>query len=194
MRAYDFDGTIYAGDSTVDFYAYCLRKHPRLLASLPRNVISAVAFAIGRLSRSEFKSRFLASFLPFVDASAEAEEFWDGHARRMRKWYLDQRDRDDMVLSASPEFLLRPICSRLGVRLVATEVDPSTGMLLGPNMRGEEKVRAYRGLYGDEVPEEFYSDSLSDEPMMLYARRAYLVRRGLPVAWEPTSPTKTRTP
>ena len=184
MRAYDFDGTIYAGDSTVDFYAYCLRRHPRLIASLPRNVASAVSFRLGRLSRGEFKGRFLASFLPFVDANAEVEGFWNAHARRVRRWYLDQRNRDDVVLSASPDFLLRPLCSRLGVRLIATEVDPSTGTLLGPNMRGEEKVRAFRGLYGDEAPEEFYSDSLSDEPMMLIAGRAYLVRRGLPVAWE----------
>lgn len=28
MHAYDFDGTIYDGDSTVDFYLYSLCKHP----------------------------------------------------------------------------------------------------------------------------------------------------------------------
>lgn len=29
MNVYDFDGTVYAGDSTVDFYFFCLRKTTR---------------------------------------------------------------------------------------------------------------------------------------------------------------------
>ena len=28
MNVYDFDGTIYDGDSTFDFYKYCMKKHP----------------------------------------------------------------------------------------------------------------------------------------------------------------------
>ena len=31
MNVYDFDGTVYAGDSTVDFYFFCLRKQPGIL-------------------------------------------------------------------------------------------------------------------------------------------------------------------
>ncbi len=28
IDVYDFDGTIYDGDSTVDFTRFCLRRHP----------------------------------------------------------------------------------------------------------------------------------------------------------------------
>ena len=31
MNVYDFDGTIYDGDSTVDFLIYMYRKHPGLM-------------------------------------------------------------------------------------------------------------------------------------------------------------------
>ncbi len=31
MNVYDFDGTIYSGDSTIDFYLFCLRKQPEIL-------------------------------------------------------------------------------------------------------------------------------------------------------------------
>ena len=36
IDVYDFDGTIYDGDSTVDFTRFCLRRHPAVLAGLPR--------------------------------------------------------------------------------------------------------------------------------------------------------------
>ena len=32
IDVYDFDGTIYDGDSTVDFTRFCLRRHPGVLA------------------------------------------------------------------------------------------------------------------------------------------------------------------
>ena len=33
MNAYDFDHCIYAGDCTIDFYRYCLKKNTALLYS-----------------------------------------------------------------------------------------------------------------------------------------------------------------
>ena len=36
IDVYDFDGTIYDGDSTVDFTRFCLRRHPAVLAGLKR--------------------------------------------------------------------------------------------------------------------------------------------------------------
>ena len=35
MNVYDFDGTIYDGDSTLDFWYFCLKKHPQILLYLP---------------------------------------------------------------------------------------------------------------------------------------------------------------
>ena len=39
IDVYDFDGTIYDGDSTVDFTRFCLRRHPAVLAGLPLSLI-----------------------------------------------------------------------------------------------------------------------------------------------------------
>lgn len=36
MNVYDFDKTIYAGDSTIDFYLFCLKRQPAIL-QLPSN-------------------------------------------------------------------------------------------------------------------------------------------------------------
>ena len=57
-------------------------------------------------------------------------------------------------------------------------MDLHTGRIRGENCRGEEKVRRFRREYGEETVEEFYSDSLSDRPMMDLAERGYLVKNG----------------
>ena len=36
MNVYDFDGTIYDGDSTIDFFFYSLKKKPSLICYLPK--------------------------------------------------------------------------------------------------------------------------------------------------------------
>ena len=43
MNVYDFDGTIYDGDSTVDFLIYMYRKHPGLMIPrLPGQCLAAL--------------------------------------------------------------------------------------------------------------------------------------------------------
>ena len=37
---YDFDGTIFRGDSTRAFWLYCLRKKPALVKFLPSQIMA----------------------------------------------------------------------------------------------------------------------------------------------------------
>ena len=41
IDVYDFDGTIYDGDSTADFVLFSLRRHPGVLLGLPRVAAAA---------------------------------------------------------------------------------------------------------------------------------------------------------
>lgn len=176
MNVYDFDGTIYDGDSTVDFYLFCLRREPRLMGSLPANSVDAVRFLAHRLDSKEFKERFLGRILPRIAAHRMVEAFWAANGKRIKQWYLDAKRPDDVVISASPEFLLRPLCDEIGLELIATNMDVRTGAIAGNNMRGDEKVRAFRRRFGDVTPDAFYTDSMSDAPMMDISREAFLVK------------------
>ena len=51
IDVYDFDGTIYDGDSTVDFTLFCLRRHPGVLAGLPKFLGTSLLLAVGRRKR-----------------------------------------------------------------------------------------------------------------------------------------------
>lgn len=192
MNVYDFDKTIYRGDSTVDFWRHCLKRYPKAVLALPGTLAGALAFRRGRCSREQFKERFY-QFLRFVpDTEREAERFWDRNLSGIEPWYRAQQSDTDVIISASPDFLIGAACRRLGVRFLASPVDAHTGQLLGPNCRGEEKVRRFRDAYGAVEVERFYSDSRSDAPLAALAQEAFLVCRGQVLPWSAHREEKER--
>ena len=104
-------------------------------------------------------------------------EFWSANNKKVKDWYLSQKANNDVVISASPEFLLQPICNKLGVSLIASKVDPSTGQFAGKNCHGQEKIKRFTELYPNETIDEFYTDSKSDYPFAALATKAYMVKK-----------------
>lgn len=177
MNVYDFDKTIYDGDSTVDFYFYCLRKHPSIMRYLPAQGWAALRFLLGKMNKTDFKQRFYRFLNGIADIDREVMLFWDSHIDRVKPWYRKDRQSDDVVISASPEFLLDPACKKLGIpSLMASRVDKHTGKYTGLNCYGEEKVRRYREVFGDKEISCFYSDSLSDTPLAEIAQKSFIVK------------------
>ena len=184
MNTYDFDNTIFRGDSTFRFWLFCLRTRPRTAAALPRISLHTIRFILGKEGKTEFKQYFF-SFLAYLpDRDRALYEFWNRNAHRIKQWYLSQFSEDDVIISASPEFLLAPICARLGIHtLIASIVDPDSGEYTGLNCSGEEKPRRFREIFGDIRPDRFYSDSLSDSPMARLAFQSFLVRGNRITNW-----------
>lgn len=184
MNAYDFDGTIYAGDSTIDFYFFCLKKHPTIARFWPKMAVHSLRYKLGTGSKEKMKEAFF-SYLSLIDAEKEVELFWDSHEKKIYDWYPPQKRADDVIISASPEFLLRPICDRLGLAcLIGTRMDIRTGEIHGANCKGVEKVRRFKTETGCTKAEAFYSDSLTDLPMAEISDAAYFVKLGEVTVWE----------
>lgn len=191
MNVYDFDKTIYAGDSTLDFTRFCYRRHPLLLRFLPGQVLAFVPYALGLIDKTAFKQRFYRYYRGVKDINAEVRLFWETHKQKIEPWYLEQKSESDVIVSASPEFLLRPICAELGVSsLIASRVDSKTGVYDGLNCYGEEKVVRFREVFGEAAVERFYSDSLSDAPLAALASESFLISGGKAVPWAEYKPSK----
>ncbi|GHU75140.1 haloacid dehalogenase [Clostridia bacterium] len=189
MNVYDFDGTIYAGDSTLDFTLHCILRQPWMLRALPDWARAlAIAFNESRISphawdKTACKEHFYA-YLPLLrNLPQTLGQFWSTHERKLYGWYLNQKRDDDIIISASPRFLLQPICDKLGLTLIASEVDPATGRCTHANCHGPVKVECFRAVNPDALVDAFYSDSTSDLPMARLARRAYFVHSGIITDW-----------
>lgn len=57
MNVYDFDKTIYNGDSTRDFYLYSLIKHPEMLKYVPNALTGAFSHYISKSCTKHSSSR-----------------------------------------------------------------------------------------------------------------------------------------
>ena len=184
MNVYDFDKTIYSGDSSIDFYLFCLKKHKKIILLLPKQVWSFFKYKINIISKKDFKECFFSFVEVLDDIEQDVKTFWDSNIVKVKSWYLRQKQEDDLIISASPQFLLEDPLKRLGVNnLLCSKVDKYTGKLLGPNCYGEEKLKRYRAKYGNREIDEFYSDSLSDYSLADIAKSAYIVKGEKKINW-----------
>lgn len=178
MKVFDFDNTIYDGESALDFFLFCLKRKKSLIKHLPSVIFNLIRYKTGRVGLDvvyPFCSKMMCVF--FENSAAADEllyEFWAQNRHKLRKHMLEKLSPEDAIISASPRFLLNGIAPLLKVNtLICTETerDRVTFLCYGPN-----KVKAFREVLGDKEIEEFYTDSLNDEPMMRLAKRAYLVK------------------
>lgn len=187
MNVYDFDGTIYHGDSTRDFAFYLLKHYPKIIKYMPAFIIAAVRYRLGQISKTKMKETLYRFLNSFKDGEIEkvTKDFWDEHRKNIYAWYYKKKDESDVIISASPRFLLEPICRELKVNLICSEVNKKNGDYIGENCFGEEKVGRFRKIYPNAEINEFYSDSKSDTPLAELSKSAYLVSKsGVITTWK----------
>ncbi len=182
IDVYDFDGTLFRGDSTMVFWLYCLRKKPSLMRHLPRQAAALVMMATKRWSLTRGKGEFL-RFMRDIDVPEMAERFWSDPAtkRRLVDWFEPKSSELPVVIaSASPEIMLAPIARELGVpNLIGTRVEPSTGKLIGNNCKSAEKIERLRALFPDcQIRAMYTDDTKADGPLLQLAQQKYHVRKG----------------
>lgn len=186
MNVYDFDRTIYDGDCTVDFYFYCLKHFHKTRKLLPEVIWFGILYCFKIISKDEFKSRFFKFATLIPDIENVADKFWEENRHKIKDFYKKIKRHDDVIISASPQFVLNSICNTLSIKnLICTRVDMSTGKIIGKNCYGEEKVDRFKKAGFDvKGVDEFYSDSLSDSPLANISKRAYIVIKNDIIPWD----------
>jgi len=178
MNVYDFDGTIYDGDCSVDFFLFALKRNRRLLFSLPDIGRAYFSFLLGRMEKKACKEVFFSFLRKLDEPEKEMECFIVNNRKKIKKWYLAQMKKADVIVTASPELLVQRFLDGLsGQKCLGTRMDMRTGRIYGENCRGEEKVLRFQEEYGERTIDNFYTDSRSDMPMALLAQHAYFVKR-----------------
>ena len=180
INAYDFDETIYDGDSSVDFYKYCLKRKPSIIVMAPIQIYGALLYFL-KIKNKDFMKERIFSFLKRINnIDNYIEDFWKTHRKNIKEWYLKQKKKTDVIISASPEFLLKPLEKELGVdRIIATKVNKYNGHFESKNCHDYQKIKRYEmEMRRKNDIKAFYSDSFkSDKAMFEYAEEAYLVKK-----------------
>ena len=133
------------------------------------------------IEKEKFKSSFF-RFLKRIDGEKFVNDFWSENENKIKEFYIKKHKTTDIIISASPYFLLKPIGKLYNVKLIATDMDINNGMINGNNCYGEEKVKRLKEIGINEC-KEFYSDSLSDTPCSKIAKKSYIVKRNAIIPW-----------
>ena len=180
MNVYDFDNTIYRGESGVDLFLSYLKKDPRLLIKLPWAVNCILKYKAGKISLDDVMEKYAGVVEEFAqsieDIESDVIDFWDKNSSKIKPFYFKQRRDDDIIISACLDVVLEEICRRLNIKnFVGSKTDLETMKLVDFCFR-ENKVKVFKEKFPDAEIDNFYTDSLNDQPMIDLAKNAYLVK------------------
>lgn len=180
INVYDFDNTIYDGESLFDFYLLCIKHHPKLVKYLFVVLDSYRKYKKCKISPERFSflaKKYAAEALCAVpDLEALTEKFWIRNKRKLKGWYKSEQKTDDIVVSATFGFLLRPALEILGIKqYVCSEINLESAKITQICFK-EEKIRCFEKKFPGAEIENFYTDSLNDEEFMKKAQNVYLVK------------------
>ncbi len=167
MKVFDFDNTIYNGESSVDFSFYMIRNKKKIIWYIPTILFSLAGYKLCLIKKERLESiinDFIAGVLDDPESlPAYVRQFWKTHACKLNRNILRLIGPDDVILSASPNFLFDGIRKKLNTeRIIGMEVDLKKKKITWFNY-GDNKVKRYRELYGDRKIEAFYTDSYNDK-------------------------------
>ncbi len=185
MNVYDFDGTLYDGESTLDFYVFCVKRHPKLLKYLILIVFNLIRYKLCLVSFEKF-SFLTKKYTPGVieccpDIEKLSQEFWDKKSYKLKNFYNDVRKDDDVIVTASFGVVIKPALEKLGFsdmqRVVCSElfIESKT---VGDLCFGKNKINMFKKRFGQSKVWDFYTDSFNDKPFMsLAGGNVYIVRK-----------------
>ena len=178
VNLYDFDNTIYSGDSSFDFFFFCMKRHKGIKSLIPKIIISFIKFKIHSITYTNMKETIYEYFKYIPNIDEEVECFWKEHKANIKRFYLIKNHDNDVIISSGPEFLLKPICDELKIlKLIGSRVDPKTGKYDGLDCHDIEKVnRFYEEFKKSTKVKEAYTDSRADIPMLKLAEKQFLVK------------------
>ena len=182
IKVFDFDNTIYKGESSIDFALFMMRSNKRVILYLPSIFWNLLRYKLCIVDREKLQAA-ITDAVKFIVRDKEevlrlADSFWKKHVRKLDKRMLDSISADDVIVTASPSFLISAAGNRLKTKnIIGSVLDLDKKEVAYLNF-GENKVKKYRELYGTESIGCFYTDSFNDKKMMDISDRVFLVKNG----------------
>ena len=182
---YDFDDTIYKGDTFIDLLKYSFLRHPFLLLNSIFNTIPLYfKYKKNSIPFERVKETLLSFLFKINNKDKYIKKFINSKKGNIKTWYINNQKENDIIISASYEIWIKPFCNEIGIKnVIATKTD-NIGNIIGKNCKREEKVRRLNEEFPNIVIDESYSDSQTDIPMLEVAKKAFVVEDDILVPYD----------
>ena len=182
MKVFDFDNTLYRGESSLDFSLYMIRTHKKILLYLPVIMANTISYKLCLVDKDKLGAE-ISKYMKLIirdkhEIRRLVRTFWQTHANRLDADMLKRIGPNDLIITAGPDFLLDGIRDRLGTQnIISSIVDLDRIEILHFNFK-DNKVSRFRELYGDAKINAFYTDSYNDRALMEISDKVFLVKKG----------------
>ena len=183
MRVFDFDNTIYKGESSFDFAMFVVKRKKTLIRYIPAFLKMLFLYKRCKMDIETFTKQLEKYATPFfknLDIIQElVDEFWTENIGKLYPEMLKKITKEDIIITSSPDFLLNEIKDVLNTnQILTTELDLKKKKIKFLNFQ-ENKVKALKENYPKKKIKELYTDSYNDKPLMDLAENVYLVKNGI---------------
>ena len=196
LSVYDFDKTIYNGETLNDFYRFYLAKKPWKIYTVFFQLWYFLLYVLKIISLEKLKEKFL-RFLngeSISDIKDLTGKFWEKRENKINPWVKDEvlknkKETEILVaISASPTFIIADKLKSMGFDVVIGTDFVFEGKMFHShittkNCKNIEKVRRMDKWAENSNIEyrivNFYSDSIADKPLFDLADNKYWVKKGL---------------
>lgn len=167
MNVYDFDNTIYDGESALDFFFAYVMVNPKLVKLIPKVLRALMLYTMGKVTIEDAMKKYapyIKKYYCEYDRWDEfTAEFWDKRMGKIKPFYDKIRRDDDIILTASPDLTMSEIGKRLSMKnIICSHIDPESGEVTRLCMR-ENKIKYFSEKYPDAKIENFYTDSIKND-------------------------------
>ena len=182
---YDFDGTLYKSDSSIDFCFFVYKEKPLRIFYLLIQLFWFIPYKTKIISTIKYKNIFFC-FLNGLDkkqVETLVDLFWkektgsDFNIELINKINHVKNDTKSICISASPEILLKNISKELGMDLLigSEMIFQNKKWFISKNCRGEEKIKRLHKACNFKKIIHAYSDNKDDLKLLKKAEKGYKV-------------------
>lgn len=182
MKVFDFDNTLYHGESAVDLAIYMIRNNKKIILYLPKIFYNLARYKLCLVDKRKVV-RAINDFMQNVLSGSDellgaVEGFWAKNSHKLDRSMLKRINADDVIITAGPDFLLKGISGLLNTdNIISSSIDAESMKVKYLNF-GNNKVKRYKALYGSKRIDCFYTDSYNDRALMDISEKVFLVKNG----------------
>ena len=114
MNVYDFDETIFTGDTEDRFFKFVFAKKGFRHYKIKWEFYDKLN-KLGIITKTKMREGQYKFLKDIDDLDKVLEDYWAEIEQYMKPWYYDAKREDDVIASGTPRFILEPICKKLGI-------------------------------------------------------------------------------
>ncbi len=186
LNIYDFDGTLYKSDSSVDFCFYVYKQKPLRLRFMFIQAFFFIPYKLGLISTLAYKNIFFCFLNGLREEHVQnlVDSFWANqddsvfHSQLIGEIHNPKTQELSVCISASPQILLNNKTKSIGIhKLIATQMIYNKGKwVIKENCRGKEKISRLNNEFENPIITNAYSDNKDDLDLLQKAKSGYVVK------------------